>query len=73
MPAAPRRERRKSTSAVIRISPFRLVVKPSNGGFVCEFSGTDSNGRKIEVELEFPPWWVHEIMNKLDVFVKGQK
>ena len=70
MPVAPKGG--KST-ATIRISPFRLYVRPSKGGFICEFSGTDSRGRRIEIELDFPKWWAAEIASKLEILTRGVK
>lgn len=64
------KDRRASAVTKIRLSPFRLTVTPKKGGFVCEFVGTDANGRKIEVELEFPQWWLNELLQKLDIFAR---
>jgi hypothetical protein len=63
------RNERGKTVTKIRVSPFRLIVRPVKGGFTCDFIGTDNTGRVIEIELEFPPWWANEIISKL----KGEK
>lgn len=57
-------------SMKIRAKPFKLTVTPTKGGFICEFSGTDADGRNIEIELEFPRWWIHEIMRKMELFTR---
>lgn len=56
--------RNNRTKATIRLSPFRLTVKPAKNGFVCEFTGM-IEGEKIEIELEFPLWWAAEMIEKL--------
>jgi hypothetical protein len=46
---------------MLLIKPFRLIVKPGASGFVCEFTGSDGN-----VALEFPWWWLDELIHKLE-------
>lgn len=67
------KERRKSSITKIRVSPFKLVVRPTKDGFAAEFTGVGDEGQKIEVELEFPHWWAREIFSKLDVFLVKRK
>lgn len=59
---------RKTTGAKVRVSPFKLVVRPQKDGFICEFYGSDGRGGRIEVELEFPEWWMEELLRKLGNF-----
>lgn len=71
--AKQRKERRRTARATVRIAPFAVKAKSVNGGFTLEFTGLTIHRQKLEVELEFPLWFMVEIAGALASVVQGKR